>query len=72
MFLKRFERLMKWFKLTLAGVISAGLVYRGNTYSEPMSSGLIVPVMCIVSAVLLMVTTIALTCWSSEPTGTHD
>lgn len=72
MFLKRFERLIKWFKLTLAGAISAGLVYRGNTYSEPLSSDLIVPLMCIVSAVLLMVTTIALTYGSSEPTGTRD
>lgn len=69
---KRFEQLIKWFKLTLSGVISAGLVYRGNTYSEPTSSELIVPSMCIITAILLMVTTIALTCWSSEPTRTHD
>ena len=43
--------------LSIAGV----LVYRGNTFTDPTGPGLIVPLMCVMSALFLVVTVATMT-----------
>jgi len=55
-----YQGLVKWISIGLALVIAAGLVYRGNTYSDPNGPGMLVPVMCVLSALSLIGTTLAM------------
>ena len=44
-------------KMLVAVVLAGILVYRGQTYADPVQTGLTGPLMCMVAAILLIVTT---------------
>ncbi len=55
-----FRSFVKWISIATAVVIAAGLIYRGNTYSDHNGPGMTVPVMCVLTALSLVGTTLAL------------
>ena len=44
----------------LAVAVSVALIYRGNSYVDPYGPGLLAPVMCILFAMCLILTTFAM------------
>lgn len=55
-----FHTLVKAVKVALALLMAMALVYRGNTYLDPRGPNMLVPVMCIVLAMLTIGSTLAL------------
>jgi hypothetical protein len=51
--------LVRWVSVLMALCIAAALVYRGNTYSDPMGPGMMAPTMCVLAAISLVCTTFA-------------
>ena len=64
-----FENTIKTVKVVVALIVAAVLVYRGNTYLDPRGPGMLVPAMCIVLAMLVIGTTVAMT-FKSQPAET--
>lgn len=52
-------RVVRWIGVLIAVAIGAGLVYRGNTYTDPKGPGMMAPTMCVLTAVCLICTTFA-------------
>lgn len=48
------RRLIQWIKMLVAVVIGVGLVYRAHTYCDTHEPGILVPVMCVLTAVSLV------------------
>jgi hypothetical protein len=66
MYHQRIRFLMRWAIVIAACCASVWLIYRGNSYIDPVGPGLMVPTMCVLSALCLMATTIAMTFGSRE------
>jgi hypothetical protein len=52
------HQVVKVLQLAIAVAVAAGLVYRSQTYTDALNTGVTGPVMCSVFAVLLLVTSI--------------
>ena len=51
--------LVRWVSVLIAVCIAGALVYRGNTYTDPMGPGMLAPTMCVLAAISLVCTTFA-------------
>jgi len=54
------SRSVRWISLVAAVAVAAALVYRGNTYIDLQSPGVLAPTMCVLAAISLVCTTLAL------------
>lgn len=52
-------QVVRWIGVLIAVSIGAVLVYRGNTYSDPKGPGMMAPTMCVLAAISLVCTTVA-------------
>lgn len=54
------RRLIQGIKMLVAVAIGAVLIYRGHAYNDAHGPGLLVPVMCVLSALTLVGTALAM------------